>query len=67
MVPVERGEERGGRREGGRRERKEEGEEGGRRGREKREGEEGGGYVNGTSIRPAVSVTGVCVVNPLTC
>ena len=47
MVPVERGEERGGRREEGR--------------REKREGEEGGGYVNGTSIRPAVSVTGVCV------
>ena len=54
MVPVERGEGRGERREEGGRK------EGGRRGREKREGEEGGGYVNGTSIRPAVSVTGVC-------
>ena len=59
MVPVERERrEEGGGRKGGR----EEGEKGGgRRGREKREGEEGGGYVNGTSIRPAVSVTGVCV------
>ena len=58
--------------EEGEREREERGEEGGRRGEERERGEGGRRrewgrmrwerrYVNGSSFRPAVSVTGVCV------